>query len=207
MSYYAPGGGMDQENAAIRRRNEFRYQMALADRGGGTAPGGGGGGGGGGLTPEARSAYGSAIDQYAPGGGYMKGIEAGLGRGRTKALASGMQNLVSAGMSNVTTAGGLGKKFEEEVGAPTRAMAESERSRNLANIYASMGGAEQSAFESGANRRVSLTQTAMSQMPRAQTPQVTRTPNPYIRQPMSGGGGGGGGGGYQALLPGKSYFS
>jgi hypothetical protein len=118
----------------------------------------------------------------------MKGIEAGLERGRTKAVAGGMQNLVSAGLSNVTTAAGLGKKYEEEVAAPTRAGAESRRVQGLAGMYAALGGAEQGAYESAAGRRMSMTQTMMGQIPQVEMPKVTMTPNPYMA-PLIGGGG------------------
>jgi len=133
----------------------------------GYAPNGGMSGGmsGGGLTTAARSAFGQAIDQFKPGGGYMQGIEAGLERGRTKAVASGMSGLVSAGMSNTTQAGGLGKRYEEEIGAPTRAGAETQRMQSLAGLYAGLGGAEQSAFEGSANRGLSLTQSMMANRP------------------------------------------
>ena len=127
---------------------------------------GGSGGGqnsGGGLTDAAKSAYGKAIDQYAPGGGYMKGIEAGIKRGGTRAVASGMQGLVSAGLSNTTQAGGLGKKYEEEVGAPIRAQAESQRVQGLASLYAALGGAEQGAFEGSAGRGLGYAQINANQ--------------------------------------------
>jgi len=117
-----------------------------------------GGSGGGGLTTTARTAFGQAIDQFKPGGGYMKGIEAGLDRGRTKAVASGMSGLVSAGMSNTTQAGGLGKRYEEEIGAPTRAGAETQRMQNLASLYAALGGAEQGAYEGSAGRGLGYAQ-------------------------------------------------
>jgi len=113
---------------------------------------------GGGLTTTARTAFGQAIDQFKPGGGYMKGIEAGLDRGRTKAVASGMSGLVSAGMSNTTQAGGLGKRYEEEIGAPTRAGAETQRMQNLASLYAALGGAEQGAYEGSAGRGLGYAQ-------------------------------------------------
>ena len=118
---------------------------------------------GGGLTTAARSAFGQAIDQFKPGGGYMQGIEAGLDRGRTKAVASGMSGLVSAGMSNTTQAGGLGKRYEEEIGAPTRAGAETQRMQNLAGLYAALGGAEQGAYEGYAGRGLGYAQIAAEQ--------------------------------------------
>lgn len=181
MSYYTSGRYL-QTNARIQQRN-----LARLYGGGGRSYGASTTGGApGGLTDAARAAYGQAIGQFAPGGGYMKGIEAGLERGRTKAVAGGMQNLVSAGMSNVTTAAGLGKKYEEEVAAPTRAGATTQRVQALANLQARLGGAEQSAFESGAGRRMSYTQSMMANIPQVQMSQARPSPNPYMR-PLIGG--------------------
>ena len=60
------------------------------------------------------------IEMEGQEGTFMKATEAGLARGRQKAVASGTQSLVSSGLASTTQAAGLGKKFEEEVGAPTR---------------------------------------------------------------------------------------
>ena len=61
----------------------------------------------------------------------MKGTEAQLERGRTKSVAQGMQALVSSGLASTTQAAGLGKKFEEEVGAPVRLQAQDIASERL----------------------------------------------------------------------------
>ena len=63
------------------------------------------------------------IKQQETGGTLGKATEAALERGRTKSVAQGMQALVSSGLSGTTQAAGLGKKFEEEVGAPARLQA------------------------------------------------------------------------------------
>ena len=104
------------------------------------------------LSREARSAWEKAIAQYGPEGGYGKGVEAGLERGRTKAVAGGMQSLVSAGLAGTTMAGGLGKKYEEEVGAPTRARVEEVRAQAVANLQAGLAGAEQRGYETAEER-------------------------------------------------------
>jgi len=148
-------------SAALSRQN-FRQQAALTRLSNAAAPAAAPTTGDG-LTDAARSAYGKAIDQYAPGGGFMKGIEAGIERGGTRAVASGMQGLVSAGMANTTQAGGLGKRYEEEVGAPTRAGAETTRMQSLASLYARLGGAEQGAFEGSAGRGLGYAQLGASQ--------------------------------------------
>ena len=76
---------------------------------------------------EARKILDDIIKVYSPGGAYGQGTEAMLGRQKTKDLASASQSLVSSGLSNTTQAAGLGKKWEEEVGMPTRAKLEDVR--------------------------------------------------------------------------------
>ncbi len=121
-----------------------------------TAPAGTAGAAGSSMSASAKSAYEKALAHYAPGGGYGAGVEAGLERGRVKSTASGMQNLVSAGLAGTTMAAGLGKKYEEEVAAPTRAKVESARAEAIAGIQMSMGSAEQRGYESAQDRALSL---------------------------------------------------
>lgn len=71
---------------------------------------------------------------YAPGGGYMAGIEAQLSRGRTRAVTGGMQGLAAAGLASTSMAGGLARKYEEEVAAPTMAQATTQRLAALAGL-------------------------------------------------------------------------
>ncbi len=87
-----------------------------------------------GVDPEARTAIERAIGQYRPGGAYGVGIEAALERGRTKAVSSGMQALVSAGLAGTTRPAGLAKKYEEEVGMPTRARVEETRAGAISGL-------------------------------------------------------------------------
>lgn len=77
---------------------------------------------------------------YAPGGTYTKNIEAALARSRKLALASGTQSLVSAGLAGTQMPSGLGTMFEEEIGVPARARAETERTGALADIYGRKAG-------------------------------------------------------------------
>jgi len=79
------------------------------------------------LIDTITSLYDQMATQYQPGGTYLKGIEEQLARRKKGAMASGMQSLVSSGMAGTTQAAGLGKKFEEEVGMPTMAAAETDR--------------------------------------------------------------------------------
>lgn len=64
--------------------------------------------------------YDQMITNWKKGGGFVKGAEATLERTKKKDIASGMQSLVSSGLVNTTMSAGIGKKWEEEVGAPAR---------------------------------------------------------------------------------------
>ena len=84
-----------------------------------------------------------ALEDYADifrsGGEYGAGIEAMIGRGEKKSVASGMQNLVSAGLSNTTMPMHLQQTYEEEVGMPTRMRAEDTRMERLGGALGSLG--------------------------------------------------------------------
>ena len=128
---------------------------SVASRWWGKYGGGAGGAGtatGSNLSPAASSAFQQAIDYYSPDGGFGAGVEAALERGQKKAVAAGGQALASAGLAGTSMMAGLGKKYEEEVAAPTRAGVESERASRLSGLYASMAGAEQAGYESAADR-------------------------------------------------------
>ena len=88
----------------------------------------------GGIAPEAETSLQRAMEYYKEGGGYGKGVEAALERGKTKAVASGMQHLVSAGLAGTTMPAGLGKAYEEEVAMPERARVEETRAQALSGI-------------------------------------------------------------------------
>jgi len=114
------------------------------------------------ISSEARSALQEAMARYKPGGGFGQGIEAGLQRGRTQALSSGMQNLVSSGLAGTTIAGGLGKKYEEEVAAPTRANLESIRADKLSALQIMLAQMEQSGYQAGLGRQFTASQSALN---------------------------------------------
>ncbi len=153
------------------------------------------------MTPTAMNLWKDAIAQYAPGGSFGKGVEASLARGRTKSVASGMQSLVASGLANTTQAAGLGKKFEEEVGAPTRLRVESQRAQAIAGLKSGYAQAYQGAFEreqgrylgDQASRRSSAVPYSMPQQyqePRQAT--APSAPKPYygkVKSPFGGGGG------------------
>ncbi len=111
-----------------------------------------------GLFKEAKA-------MYAPGGEYMKGIEAQLERGGKKAVATGMQGLAAAGLGGTSMMGGLGLKYEEDVATPARSQATTARLGALSGLLQA---------EAGATANL-----------------ATR----YSTSPGSYGGGGGGGGG------------
>ncbi len=67
--------------------------------------------------------YSRAEERYGEGGTFLAATEAQLARGGKKFVAAGTQALVSAGLSGTTEVAGLQKRFEEEVGAPTRLQA------------------------------------------------------------------------------------
>lgn len=100
-----------------------------------------------------------AIAYYQPGGGFGKGVEAGLERGRVKAMASGMQGLVSAGLAGTTMAGTLGKKYEEEVAAPTRMGVEERRAQAISGIKMQEAGMRFQAGQAGLQRGFQAGQT------------------------------------------------
>ena len=175
---------------------------------------------GGGISSTALAALRKAKAQYAPGGGFGKGIEAGLERGRVKAVSAGMQNLVSAGLAGTTMAGGLGMRFEEEVAAPTRAGLEGERARAISGIEMAEAGMGfqagqtglQRGFQAGesaaqrslqtyiANLQASLQRESMAFRPRpTRTSQARQFPAMYGETNGDGGADRGGIGSYPGL--------
>jgi len=89
---------------------------------------------------EVRGIYGNLANLYAPGGAFGKGYEAQLERSKERDVASGMQALVSSGLQNTTQAAGLGKKWEEEVGAPARLKLEDLRMDRYAQTQRDLAG-------------------------------------------------------------------
>jgi hypothetical protein len=81
---------------------------------------------------EVRSILDEIIAQFGPGGSYGQGILAMLERQKEKDVASATQSLVSAGLYGTTMASGVGKKWEEEIGMPTRAKLEDVKAERLA---------------------------------------------------------------------------
>ena len=89
-----------------------------------------------------RSLFAKAKKLYAPEGEFMAGTEAAISRGSKRAVASGVQQLASAGLAGTSIVGGLGKKYEEEIGMPARERATSARLGALAGLLQAEAGAE-----------------------------------------------------------------
>lgn len=90
---------------------------------------------------EVSDIFAEAKKIYAPGGGYMAGTEAAIARGSKRSIASGVQQLASVGLAGTSIIGGLGKKYEEEIGMPTRARATTARLGALAGLLQAEAGA------------------------------------------------------------------
>lgn len=153
---YARQTGQSINTSGLASPSDFGHTITTTYPGGNPYYKGSTSWGGATFKSNINSAIQKAMAYYQQGGGFGKGVEAALERGRTKALASGGQSLVSAGLAGTSMMAGLGKKFEEEVAVPTRLSVEEKRAEALANLE--MGGAQmmQGAYESQANRDLQM---------------------------------------------------
>lgn len=85
--------------------------------------------------------YDQIIGMY--GSDYGAGELAMLERQKTKDLASAQQSLVSSGLYGTTMTAGLGKKWEEEIGVPSRLKLEDVRKSALSSAYGAKAAAIQ----------------------------------------------------------------
>ena len=99
------------------------------------------------------------IARYKPGGEFGKPEEALLKRAKTKSLAETGQALVSSGLGGTTIGAGAGRKWEEEVGMPSRLQLEDIRSQRLTGAMGAKAGylergqaATQAAYEAKQQR-------------------------------------------------------
>jgi len=69
---------------------------------------------------EVRAIWDEMIKRYQPGGIFQERMEAQLGRRKAVETGQELQHLISAGMYGTSTAGGVGRRWEQEVGAPAR---------------------------------------------------------------------------------------
>lgn len=88
---------------------------------------------------EIRALFQDILGRYGEGGSFGAGYQSELERTKTRDVASGTQSLVSAGLSNTTQAAGIGKKWEEEVGAPARLRLEDLRMDRLSQAERDYG--------------------------------------------------------------------
>lgn len=89
---------------------------------------------------EVRGIMDEIIAMYSPQGQFGQGTLAMLERQRAKDLSSATQSLVTSGMFGTTMAAGLGKKWEEEIGMPTRAKLEDVRYQAYAGAMGQKAG-------------------------------------------------------------------
>ncbi len=176
MAYARQRGGGTITPTRTLPGQSVQYKVTGAGGGGGAS-----GGGGGGIDPATSTALEKAMAFYREGGGYGKGVEAGLERGRVKAVAGGMQGLVSAGLAGTTMMGGLGKKYEEEVAMPARARVEETRAQAISGLETLKAQIIQGATEAARTRALqtylaklqSSTQIGIAGM--RTTPSIVRT--------------------------------
>lgn len=87
-----------------------------------------------------ESMYGEMMKRYQPGGAFER---AGLGqieRARTKGVGKEMQQMISSGLFGTTTAAGTGRRWEAEVGAPSRLRLEDIMQQRLTGIQQQKAG-------------------------------------------------------------------
>ncbi len=169
-----------------------------------------------GLFKEAKA-------MYAPGGEYMKGIEAQLERGGKKAVATGMQGLAAAGLGGTSMMGGLGLKYEEDVATPARSQATTARlgalsgllqaeagaTANLATRYSTSpgsyggggGGGGYAPARTTSTRRPSTTrQPSTTQQPVSTPPLLNKGPKQLFKEPAPAGQ-------WQGTIGGTDFYS
>ena len=129
------------------------------------------------IDPATSEAFDKAIAHYGPEGGYGKGVEAALERGRTKAVAGGMQGLVSAGLAGTTMMGGLDKKYEEEVAMPARARVEETRAEKISGLEVLKAQITQGATEAARTRALQTYLARLQSDTSLQLGDMRRTPS------------------------------
>lgn len=118
----ATGGGYGRVVAGFGRAAERARQANIARR------------------QQIESMYGEMMKRYQPGGAFEK---AGLGqieRAKTKGVGREMQQMISSGLFGTTTAAGTGRRWEAEVGAPSRLRLEDIMQQRLTGIQQQKAG-------------------------------------------------------------------
>lgn len=148
------------------------------------------------------------IQRYKVGGEFGKAELSLLKRAKTKSLASTAQGLVSAGLAGTTAGVAAGRKWEEEIGMPSRLRLEDIRTERLTQAMGAKAGFMERATTAEAqfalakaqlqlqeklqNRQISL-QEYLAEMDRLGKMSVSGRAVPYA--PTAGRGGAGAGGG------------
>ena len=91
-------------------------------------------------TGEITNLLDQIIQRYKIGGEFGKAELALLNRAKKKSLASTMQGMVSAGLAGTTVPSGAGKKWEEEIGMPSRLRLEDIRTERLTGAMGAKAG-------------------------------------------------------------------
>jgi hypothetical protein len=89
---------------------------------------------------EIRGLFDEIVKYYSPGGAFGQGTEAMLDRQETQYLGQATQGLISAGLFGSTMTAGIPKKFQEEIGIPTRAKLEDIRGQAYAGALGQKAG-------------------------------------------------------------------
>lgn len=95
--------------------------------------------------------YESLASMYSEGGSYGAGTEAMLERQKTKDVASATQGLISSGLYGTTTTSGLSKKWEEEIGVPSRLKLEDMRTDKYTGVMSQYAQYLQNIYQQLAN--------------------------------------------------------
>lgn len=91
-------------------------------------------------TEEITELLDKIIARYKPGGEFGKAELALLERAKTKSLATTAQGLVSAGLAGTTAGVGAGRKWEEEIGMPSKLRLEDIRTERLTQAMGAKAG-------------------------------------------------------------------
>ncbi len=90
---------------------------------------------------QAMGMYDEIIEQYKPGGGFGAGFESQLESRKVKDVGTSMQQQISSGLFGVQSTGGIGRRWESEVGTPARLQLEDVRMGRYGEAITSKAGA------------------------------------------------------------------
>ena len=87
-----------------------------------------------------ESMYGEMMKRYQPGGAFERRGLGEIERRKTKGVGQEMQQMISSGLFGTTTAAGTGRRWEAEVGAPSRLRLEDIMQQRLTGIQQQKAG-------------------------------------------------------------------